>query len=116
MSAWDIAAEFTAKAQTIHYPEMPKKPERGEMSASAYGRAVAKYEQAKDRARDVRLEYRAKQNECDEEFKAALAKELGLAGHPKYDLLFRMAWEEGHSSGYSEVANYADTFAELLRD
>lgn len=116
MSYHDIAQQFTQRSRSIPYPEMPKKPERGEMSARDYGRAIGVYEQARDEALKGRDEYRVKGAECDADFKAALAKELGLAGHPKYDVLFRLAWEEGHASGYSEVANYADTFAELLRD
>lgn len=116
MSHYEIAEEFTKRAHAIPYPEMPQKPERGELTPRAYGTAIAKFEQARDRARAGREEYDRKNAECDAEFKAALAKEFNLTGHPKFDLLFRIAWDEGHSSGYSEVAGYAATLAELLQD
>lgn len=47
-----------------------------------------------------------------EQFKADLADELGLTGHPKWDKLFSMAWDMGH--GYQEVCDYASDLAELL--
>lgn len=47
-------------------------------------------------------------------FKADLFDDLGITGHPKAEKLFAIAWEYGHSSGYSEVYNYADELAELL--
>lgn len=33
-----------------------------------------------------------------------LEREHGMMGHPKADLLYSIAWEEGHSAGYAEVA------------
>lgn len=48
------------------------------------------------------------------QFKADLADELGLTGHPKWDKLFDIAWEEEHDCGYEAVYNYASTLAELL--
>jgi hypothetical protein len=44
-----------------------------------------------------------------------LAQECGLAEHPKLDLLYSIAWEHGHSSGFDEVANYFRDFARLLQ-
>lgn len=115
MGYYDVAEQFTERARGIPYPEMPQKPERGDLTPSAYGRAIAAYEKAKDVAYAGRKDYDTLHAQCDDDFKAALAVELGLDGHPKYDLLFRLAWQEGHSGGYSEVASCADTFAELLR-
>lgn len=63
-----------------------------------------------------RKEYYQLRGELQGQFKVALAKYLGLVGHPKFDRLFDMAWEDGHSEGYYSVAQHADTLAELLRN
>lgn len=42
---------------------------------------------------------------------ASLAKEHGVEGHPKLELLYSIAWDLGHSSGYAEVETY---FAQLV--
>ncbi len=53
-------------------------------------------------------------HDAELQFKADLADELGLTGHPKWDKLFDIAWEEEHDCGYEAVYNYASTLAELL--
>ena len=47
-------------------------------------------------------------------FKADLIEEYGMTGHPRANRAFDIAWERGHSSGYSEVAIYFGELAELL--
>lgn len=64
-----------------------------------------------DRNRD---EYRRLNAEGREAFKADLFEHLGITGHPKAEELWRLAWEEGHSSGYNEVLGYAQEFVDLL--
>lgn len=49
-----------------------------------------------------------------EQFKADLFEDLGIVGNPKADVLFRLAWELGHLSGYSEVYYYASDLVELI--
>lgn len=44
-----------------------------------------------------------------------LAKKFDLVGHPKLDQLYDLAWEFGHSSGYSEVATYFADISVLLK-
>lgn len=48
-------------------------------------------------------------------FKADMFDELGISGHPNAEKLFVIAWDLGHSSGYSAVFNYADELSELLK-
>lgn len=36
-------------------------------------------------------------------FRKAVEEECGTVGHPKADLLWHKAWEEGHANGYSEI-------------
>lgn len=59
--------------------------------------------------------YQADQEEKHQQFKRDLLADLGLTNHPKADLLFSMAWESGHASGYREVYLEADRLADLLR-
>lgn len=47
-------------------------------------------------------------------FKADLEEEYGLAGHPKADKLYSIAYERGHSGGYREIAECYSQMAELL--
>lgn len=49
-------------------------------------------------------------------FRQDLLEELGVTDHPKADLLISKAWELGHSSGYSEVVNWAYDLVDFLRD
>lgn len=48
------------------------------------------------------------------QLKTDLEQEFGTAGNPKADKLWAKAWEMGHSSGYSEVANYYSDLYELI--
>ncbi len=40
----------------------------------------------------------------------------GLAGHPRADKAFSLAWERGHANGFSEVFSELQDLAELLLD
>lgn len=116
-TVWEVAKEAEERARSFPYPEMPKPPNReGYKTGREYGKAVGDYEEAKAAMRIARTAWNTGQAEAEEWFKAELAKILRLEGHPKFDALYRIAWQEGHSSGFSEVANYADTLAELLRE
>lgn len=48
-------------------------------------------------------------------FKSDLEKEFDIVGHPKCGLLFQIAWDLGHSSGYSEVWNYYQQLVDLIK-
>ncbi len=49
-----------------------------------------------------------------EEHESALAKEYGIENHPKRAKLWSLAWEHGHSSGFSEIEIYYREFVELI--
>lgn len=49
------------------------------------------------------------------QFARDIAFEYSLENHPKAAVLFELAWEEGHSSGYSEIAYYYERFSVLLK-
>jgi hypothetical protein len=48
-------------------------------------------------------------------FEDDVKKDLGIIDHPKAGLLLDKAWELGHSSGFSEVYNYASDLVDLIR-
>jgi len=45
----------------------------------------------------------------------ALYKEYEVEEDPKRAKAFGLAWEHGHSDGYSEVENYFMDFVELIK-
>lgn len=47
-------------------------------------------------------------------FKADLEAEHGLTGHPKANLLFDKAWEDGHASGLEEVEGCYSELSKLV--
>ena len=49
-----------------------------------------------------------------ENFREEALIDLGILNHPKADKAFQLAWDAGHSGGYSEVYNYLLDYAELL--
>jgi hypothetical protein len=49
-----------------------------------------------------------------DKFKIDVFNELGISDNPKRDLLFSIAWEMGHSSGYAEVFHYACEMVDLI--
>ena len=53
-------------------------------------------------------------NEVDR-FREDLFKELGIENNPKRDELFGIAWEMGHSSGFSEVYYIATDLVRLIK-
>lgn len=63
---------------------------------------------------EARDNYRARQREIDRLFAVDLAQELA-DDLPKtvQDRIFQLAWDEGHASGYSEVANHYEELAEF---
>lgn len=48
-------------------------------------------------------------------FKKALAEEYGVVGNPKFEQCYNIAWNYGHSSGFSDVENYFHIIVELIR-
>ena len=48
-------------------------------------------------------------------FKEDAFKELGIADHPKREKVYELAWEDYHSSGYSEVFYQMEQLAKLIK-
>lgn len=51
-----------------------------------------------------------------QEFQTDLFREFGVSGVPKRFTCFDIAWERGHSNGYSEVYNEFVDIVELIMD
>jgi len=47
-------------------------------------------------------------------FQRDLEAENGVVGHPKADMLWRIAWDRGHSSGYQGVLYEYEELVDLL--
>ena len=61
-----------------------------------------------------RKEHSRLRSEGMERFRVDLLDCLCVAGHPKADVLWRLAWERGHSNGYEEVLTEAMDLIELM--
>ena len=48
-------------------------------------------------------------------FRYDLSNEYDVVGHPKFDQCFAIAWEYGHSYGFSEVALHFETLVDLIK-
>jgi hypothetical protein len=68
-----------------------------------------------DEDMEARRAYRVDQARLDAQFKADVLEDLGLTNHPKADVLWRMAWENGKGSGSYSVYSEAQDLSELLR-
>jgi hypothetical protein len=55
------------------------------------------------RDREQYLKYQNEQKKLFENFKSDLRKEFRLSKNRKFDAVFQMAWDKGHSAGYHEV-------------
>lgn len=51
----------------------------------------------------------------DMDFKKHLLKSFGVEHNPKAERCFLLAWEYGHSAGYSEVEGYFTDLVELIK-
>jgi hypothetical protein len=61
-------------------------------------------------------EYVTREGQLHQDFREDALNEVGMLGHAKADKLYSMAWEHGHSAGFSEVFFWVQDLARLLRD
>lgn len=114
----------------LEYPSSPKKPYLVRLSnypsstevkeytvkTEEYSQALKVYETAMVEFRKLRNAYGEESARLDEEFKKDALEEAGITGNPKADKAYSLAWDRGHSCGYSEVFNELLDLAELLLD
>lgn len=68
-----------------------------------------------ERGSKERLAHQAENDRLYEEFRRDMFEHYGVTGHPKVETAYRIAWEHGHSAGYSEVDSYFSELLELLK-
>lgn len=69
----------------------------------------------KQKQNEQKNRHREEERRLTNLLKSDLELEHGVAGHAKADKVWSLAWEHGHSSGYSEVINYYEEFVELIQ-
>lgn len=52
----------------------------------------------------------------NQEFHDDAIEAAGLTGHPKAEKAYSLAWQNGHSSGFSEVFYHLKDIADMLKD
>lgn len=60
-------------------------------------------------------EYSKDQSRLSVLFQEEALAEVGLADHPKREMIFYKAYEHGHAYGYEEVFNELESLAELFK-
>lgn len=116
--AHEMAQYFEELYRSIPYPDHPMMPAREDFkNHTSYGEALDNYENETLGSYHMALRaYKYIKDEIVSAFKKELLKKLEIEKHPKADLLYSMAYERGHSSGFLEIATIASGLAELIRD
>lgn len=70
----------------------------------------------KESWRQAKKEWRNVEHERYLEFKQDLFKEFGVEDDPAREIIFRKAWDVGHSSGYHEVYSEFDELMDFVKD
>jgi hypothetical protein len=65
-------------------------------------------------SKENREKWKEDERRLRDEFKKAALDETCLAGHPKAQKAWEMAWDRGHASGYCEVLSELEELANLL--
>lgn len=65
--------------------------------------------------KEDRANYRKRCSEIEDEFKAKLFAEYGVAKHPKAELLYQLCYREAHAGGFNDIECMFADFSELLR-
>ena len=64
---------------------------------------------------DQRAFYRRAEADITRLFQSDLEEEFGVKDHPKAELLWQMAWDRGHSSGYESVYYEYSDLVDLIK-
>lgn len=80
------------------------------------GNRVMEKDFDKDSYTVARKEYYNEANKLQDEFQDDLFKEFGVEHNPKRDKCYSLAYEYGHSSGFSEIYTHFSEFVELIKD
>ncbi len=108
---------------TLRYPARPKKPAVLNKTGSqmtpeeikTLGQVASEYALALEQHARESDAYNTERCQLEKQFKIDLLAEHGVTNHPKADAAYSMAWDRGHSSGYSEIALEFGELVDLLK-
>lgn len=110
--------DYSKYENKLSFPTSPKRPglpaDRTAASMREYAAMLDLYEVAMTVFRVARVTYREEQWRLNDLFKKDALCEVGLADHPKKDMVFGMAWDRGNSEGFQQVFQELVELAELL--
>jgi len=112
--------DFGKYKNTDPYPEKPKKPRLQDQSrarAKDYREMADQVEEWEKKEQEfiaVYTAWREKQIRLDAKFKEDALRDVGLEGHPKAEIIWTKAWEDGHSAGRHEVYMRLESYAEIV--
>lgn len=88
----------------------------GESLASGFDTSACVKERVCDdeALKAARVAYGAETQRIAEEFKKDLFADLGIENHPMRGKLYKLAWDDGHPSGFQEVYNCACNLVDLI--
>lgn len=95
-------------------PSLPKNPTAQE--ARQYANDIEAYATFMEEVEASRNEYRKEEANILGQFQADALEEVGLANHPKKDIIFSKAWQNGHSGGFSEVFGQLQDLASFVEE
>jgi len=102
------------------YPSLTSKPQIGRFpggskGAREYADALEAYEKIEADIKKARAKYQREKSDLQNQFKLDLEEENGIPNdHPKAEVLFGMAWEDGHDEGLINVMYKYEKYSQLL--
>jgi hypothetical protein len=93
------------------------KPEYDEFNKNSitYSRALVEKVVDEEKYKEARLLYNRAEAYLAEEFKNDLFVEFGVENNPKREQCYGIAYDIGHSGGFSEVYTYFDQLVGLIK-
>jgi hypothetical protein len=88
---------------------------RERIEAKKYANKLSWQGTGKTVDREARKAYQDESRDLKAKFEKDLAHHFQMEGHPKVGLLFEIAWEEGHSSGFSSVLEQYASLSRLMK-
>lgn len=110
--------DFSKYENKIEYVRKPSKPSASNIDTAQEAKKFADdmviYESKLKEYQEKNEQYQKEQRRIFQQFKVDALEEVGLTNHPKSEQAFNLAYERGHSGGYSDVYNELLDLADLL--
>ena len=119
-TVWDKLNSSYYNKTTVKIPSKPRKPVIPNNPSANDLRLLADkmdaYNADFQYYKDQHAAYMQELNNLEQEFRNDLEAYYEMTNHPKAVLLYDMAWDYGHSVGFSEVANHYSDLVRLVKD